>query len=729
MSSSFPLPVPRVRRRPVPPAAVAALALLPAALAAQAGRGAAATPITARDSSRRRLDIVVVSAMREARSVREVPFATSTVGADRWADRSGYGLDQALREVPGVLALSRAGTQDVRIVIRGFGARGAGDRSNAGTSRGVRVLLDGIPETEPDGRTSFDLVDLATIERVEVLRSNGSAAWGNAAGGVVSLSSRPSFTGTLGEASMQAGAYGLQRAIARAGTTFGGGAQVWLSATNTRFDGWRDHSDALRTQLVGGAAAPLPRGGQLGLQLAASNNLFRLPGPLTPAQYDADPRQSNPTYLTRDERRLNRVLRVGATLDQPVADSQDVSVMLYVNPKALQRSERNSFRDFTRYHVGGTASWGARFATGAVRHRLRAGTDAAYQDGAILFYSLAPGGVRGTTLTTNKGEGAQNVGLFVQDELAVGPRLRVLLGARYDDLSYFYKDFITPAISASRRFSRLTPRAGVTLALSEATSAYASYGGGVEIPAGNEVDPPAAGLPSSATMLNPLLAPIVSATWEVGGRHLVAREAGPLRLLSLDAAAYQTMVEGEPVPYNGGRFYLTAGEVRRRGAELGVLAAFAGGLTARVAATVASNTYLRYVVDSTYLGKPGARAVFDGNRVANLPGNFGTASLTWQPPSAPWLSFEAGLQHVGAYVADDANRVAVPAFTIWRASASADRPLGPVAVRVLWAVENAANARYVASAFTNPDYVNGAPAVFEPGLPRAMLLSVGIRRR
>jgi phosphoglycolate phosphatase-like HAD superfamily hydrolase len=65
-----------------------------------------------------------------------------------------------------VLAQSRYGTSDVRIVIRGYGARGAGDRSNAGTSRGVRVLVDGIPETEPDGRTAFDQIDLAAAEGV-----------------------------------------------------------------------------------------------------------------------------------------------------------------------------------------------------------------------------------------------------------------------------------------------------------------------------------------------------------------------------------------------------------------------------------------------------------------------------------------------------------------------------------------------------------------------------------
>ena len=83
---------------------------------------------------------------------------------------------EALSRVPGVVAQSRYGTSDIRLMIRGFGARGAGDRSNSGTTRGVRVLIDGFPETEPDGRTSLDQLDLAAAEGIEVIRSNASSA-------------------------------------------------------------------------------------------------------------------------------------------------------------------------------------------------------------------------------------------------------------------------------------------------------------------------------------------------------------------------------------------------------------------------------------------------------------------------------------------------------------------------------------------------------------------------
>ena len=59
--------------------------------------------------------------------------------------------------------------QDVQISIRGFGAR-----ASFGL-RGVRVYVDGIPATFPDGQGQITNVDLGSVERIEVLRGPSSA--------------------------------------------------------------------------------------------------------------------------------------------------------------------------------------------------------------------------------------------------------------------------------------------------------------------------------------------------------------------------------------------------------------------------------------------------------------------------------------------------------------------------------------------------------------------------
>ena len=83
---------------------------------------------------------IVVQSSRVRESLLRTPSAVSVVDRARFANGRAIGLDDALNGVPGVLVQSRGGAQDVRITIRGYGARGNGDRSNSGSMRGIRVL-------------------------------------------------------------------------------------------------------------------------------------------------------------------------------------------------------------------------------------------------------------------------------------------------------------------------------------------------------------------------------------------------------------------------------------------------------------------------------------------------------------------------------------------------------------------------------------------------------------
>src|SRR6185503_4491720 len=449
-------------------------------------------------------------------------LAITKLNAPELRSVSGFGLDEALSRVPGVIAQSRYGTSDIRLMIRGYGARGAGDRSNSGTSRGVRVLLDGFPETEPDGRTALDQLDLATAEAVEVIRSNASSLYGNAAGGVVNVITAPSSLTPVYEAQPMFGSFGLARYATRMSTPIAGGSGVlYANFTNTSFEGWREHSSSRRALVNGGALGRIGDRTQIGFHLTATNNLMHIPGPLTQDQVEEDPEQANPTYLTRNERRYNRIGRLGVTVQHDLDASTSLSSMLCVNPKFLQRSERNTFRDFTRYHVGGNLLGRKAFSSGEMRHQFTLGIDEAYQDGAILFYTLSPETNRGTTLTDNKGEGANNFGAFIQDEFKVSDKLGLLLGARYDKIMYNYRSFLPnpPVRSDSRKFSRVTPKVGINWLLSPTRSLYANMGGGIEVPAGNETDPTPGAPPA---LLNPLLDPIRSTSYEVGFKSVPA---------------------------------------------------------------------------------------------------------------------------------------------------------------------------------------------------------------
>jgi iron complex outermembrane recepter protein len=677
-----------------------------------------------------RLPQIVVQATRSPLRVLDAPLAVSIIRKSEFQDANGHRIDAALRAVPGVLAQSRYGGSDIRIVIRGFGARGAGDRSNAGTTRGVRILQDGFPETEPDGRTSMDLIDLAAIEQVEVVRSNASALWGNAAGGLVNFNSIPSFDASFVRFRQAIGGFGLNRQVAELGSVIGSG-RIAVTVANTTTDGWRQNSQGERLLANIGVVAPLSERTQLRASLVGADNKFNIPGPLTMTQYDTDASLANATYFQRRERRWNRIGRLGVELTHGLSEATSISGMAFVNPKYLQRSERGTYRDFTRYHIGGNAIMQNSHSLGStLKGHLTAGADEAYQDGAILFYGLTSTGERATDLRDNKREGANNIGAFLEERLSFGERFDLTLGARYDNITYYADSFINPTLNDEKSFKRLTPKVGVVYKYSPDHSFYANLGGGVEAPAGNETDPASTFGQDLVTALNPLLEPIRSTTLEVGTKHVKAYTSGLLRELSYDLALYQTNVTNEIVPYRGGRFYFTAGKAERRGAELGLRAHTAPGFGLTTAFTFSDNRYREYVVDSVHYGKAGATADYSDNKIVGVPDRFFTVAAEYVPTFFNTMGFELELQNVGDFFADDANTVTVPGYSLFNATASLRRPVrlgsSGLGVRGFVRFENIADKKYIGSAFLNPDVVSGVPVAFEPGLPRHVVVSLSL---
>ncbi len=671
-----------------------------------------------------RLPDVVRSVSRHRTSIWSQPASLATEQVDDML-RASTRLEEALSGIPGVLAQSRSGGVDLRITIRGFGSRGAGDRSNAGTMRGIRVLIDGFPETEPDGRTSLDLVDLGTASHIDVLRSNASASWGNAAGGVIAVSTRPE--GTTGQTNVMAsaGSFGFRRALTSGAVPLGE-SLLYGAFTRTLSDGWRANSGGERTLLNAAWVSPEDRRTTLGVFAVGTRNQFSIPGPLTADQVAANPQQANVAYLARRERRDNTIGRLGATITHRLTEALAVSASAFVTDKHLERSERGTYRFFDRTHRGASVLAERDFGRAGT---LMAGGDFALQDGPARFWSLTAAGDQGTTLQQDKNEWARNLGVFVEHDAAVGSRLNVALGVRWDAIDYRYFDYLTPTLNAQKTFQRVTPKLGATFKLAPAHVVFVSLGGGVEAPAGNETDPPGTFGQDTITGLNPLLDPIRSTTVEMGLRRVIAPARGAIQIVSYDVAVYQTNVRDEIVPYRGGRFYFTAGKARRRGLEASTNIGVGGGLEVGGSLTLQDHRYVDYLVDSVHYGRPGHFANYSGNQIVGSPKSYLGAEVRWSPAFSRTARLSAGVQAIGSYFADDANTVAVPRSTLFSAGLALHEPLsigGGLGLRGAITVNNLFNRKNIASAFLNPDLVGGKPAAFEPGLPRHAIVSVTV---
>ena len=642
---------------------------------------------------------VIVTGARIGESELRAPSAVSVLRRGDFANTRQISLADALGGVPGVFAQSRAGAQDARITIRGYGARGSGERSNVGGMRGIRILTDGIPVTEPDGRTALDLVDLGSTDRIEVIRSNASVFYGNASGGVVNLRSTLAFEHPWIEYAQHGGSFGYHREQGSVGFVLGR-ARGALSVLNSTFEGWRDHSQSWSTLARLRLSTPLDDATRLGLLGEFVSNLNRFPGGLTPSQLAADPSQANSNFVSRDDRRRDRVGRVAATLDRTSEGGQDLSAALWVEPKVLQRSERNRFREFNRYHVGGSAVWSREFklASGATT-RTTIGGDDAYQDGSIHFYALGIAGSKSTIPVANKREGANSGGVFAQQSFSTGA-WTVSAAARYDNLWYIAEDNTDSTLNSTKHFTRVTPKGTVSYRLADQT-VYTALGGGVESPAFNEIDPPPT--VTVPTSFNPFLEPIVSTTYELGGRGTLAAA------WRYDAALYWIDVKNDIIPFNGGAWFFTAGKSRRRGAEVALDWSPRTEFTLGGSATLSKNEYVRYTSD---------QGTFDGNDIAGLPAIVFAAHARCRWANA--VTAEASVNGNGKYFADDKNSISAPKYGLLNASLAYDRAFAQGTIRIFVAGNNLLDKSYIASVFINP--AGGAinPEVFEPGLPRSV---------
>ncbi len=648
---------------------------------------------------------VIVTGTRIEQPVSKVPAAVTVVRSSRYETTREMSLKDALDGVPGVLAQSRSGAQDVRITIRGYGARGNGERSNAGNMRGIRVLTDGIPASEPDGRTALDLVDLGLADRVEVSRSNVSALYGNASGGVVHLRTNLGFAAPFARAELRGGSFGYHREQGTVGFAAGRARGV-IALANSTYDGWREHSGASQALAQFRMTAPTGEEGRLMVIADGTSDLFRFPGALTAAQLAADPQQANAGFAARNERRRNRIGRLATTYDQRFARAHDLFLTAFVEPKALQRSERNRFRDFTRFHVGGSGVWTMDQPLGkGVTGQTTAGFDEAFQDGAIQFWNVIPWGARGTTQVADKREGANSAGVFAQQSVTFHERWNATVALRYDRLWYISQDFLDPALDASRHFTHLTPKGSVAW-LGRDHTVFAAIGGGVEAPAFNEIDPPA---PYDATTsLNPFLEPMISTTYEVGARGALPHA------FRYDAALYWIEVRNDIVPFNGGAYFFTAGRSRRRGAELGLDWLPLAPLSLRGSLTASHNEYVEYRND---LGD------FAGREVPGLP------PLTWYAAARCELprgvAADVSVEGASRYFADDANAAATFGWGIVNAGLSAKRAIGDVELSAFLNGANLLDKTYVASVFING--VDGQ--YYEAGMPRSFSLGLSVSFR
>ncbi|HEY0886875.1 MAG TPA: TonB-dependent receptor [Ramlibacter sp.] len=671
---------------------------------------------------------VTVTATRSEASPFDVPASVDVIDGERLraAGRPEINLSEGLGLVPGIVARDRQNyAQDLQLSIRGFGAR-----SSFGV-RGVRLYVDGIPATMPDGQGQLSHFDLASAGRIEVLRGPFSVLYGNSSGGVLQVFTEPGSGRPTVTPSLAVGSEGLVRPGVRASGA-AGALRYSLSANRFVTDGWREHSAAERN--LGNARLDLNAGEGRDWTLVANSVKLRADDPLglSRSQFESDPRGVDPAALSFNTRKTVRQDQLGAIHEHRLGGGQQLRLMVYAGQRDTVQFQSipvgpqgNALHpggviDLERRYAGTDLRWTAQSTLGSAPLELVAGLSYDHlQEQRRGWQNFAGGavGVQGA-LRRDEENRVANLDPYLQAVWKFRPRWSLTAGVRHSSVRFESQDrYIAGANrddSGNLRYRATLPVAGIMYAWSPQLHVYGAWGRGFETPTFNEL----AYRPDGSAGMNFALQPSHSRNLELGAKGRAAL-GGDWRS-QWTAALFQVATRGEIVTRtnSGGRSsFQNAGTTRRRGLELAWSAATDAGWQVQLAQTWLDAQYREAFASCT--GVPCAPLVIPaGNRIPGTSRSMSALEVSWQPGHG-WRG-GVELRRSGAVAVNDANTDAAPSYTTVAMHGGYVFNARRWALAATARVDNVFDRRYVGSVIVN----EGNGRFFEPAPGRGWVLKL-----
>ncbi|QPJ60472.1 MAG: TonB-dependent receptor [Candidatus Nitronauta litoralis] len=447
---------------------------------------------------------VFVTANREEQLEKDISQSVGSVGTEAIDVTTTNGLHEIMNRIPGVVVKNRFGSDDVVISVRGSGIR-----SNFGV-RGAFIMIDGIPLTEPDGQTRLDVIDLAAVERVEVVRGPASIIYGgNTSGGVINLITKKGEEGFHSDNRIMGGSFGFFKAYTSAYGTEGN-FRYHLGASHTQKDGYRAHSKTEGQRFNGNLEWELDDKSSLQMMLAAAAVDIKIPGGITRAQMLANPRSALANNVTNDFARYDDRFRYGVKYRRELTDHLTGSVTGYWDWRRLDHPIFQ-FIEIDRIATGGDFRLSYDRPLFGHDNNMVFGYNIQYQSSDTQRYQNA-GGNRGA-LTVDEDTVIDNSGVYFQDQFSILPNLKLTGGARWSLVEFDLTDDF-PADGNQTGFrdvEEVTYHVGLNYQPTEEITLFANHSTAFETPTESEFT---SGLTGGFINLMPMLVD----NYEVGVR-------------------------------------------------------------------------------------------------------------------------------------------------------------------------------------------------------------------
>ncbi|MEN9574935.1 MAG: hypothetical protein RL514_2790 [Verrucomicrobiota bacterium] len=270
----------------------------------------------------------VPSAAQALDQIKSVPGGASVIPAAEFKTGRVSTMKDALEYVPGVFVQPRFGSDEARLSIRGSGLQ----RTFHG--RGLKLMLDGVPLNLADGGFDMQAVEPLSVEYLEVFRGANALRYGSTTlGGAINYVSPTGYTADLAQARAEYGSYGYARAQVSSGQVIGP-VDYYVSLTHNSQDGFRANSKQSTQRVSSNFGYRLSDTIESRMFFTYVLSDSALPGNLTKAQLEANPRQANVANLAGNQHRDFELHRVANKTTFTLPDG-NLELMAFASHKDL----------------------------------------------------------------------------------------------------------------------------------------------------------------------------------------------------------------------------------------------------------------------------------------------------------------------------------------------------------------------------------------------------------
>ena len=672
------------------------------------------------DTLFRELNEVVITATRVPERIIDIPFSVVRLNYSNYQYDRKIGANNMLSSVPGLFLQSRYGNHDVRFSIRGFGSR-----SNSGI-RGIRILLDGIPESEPDGQTRIEAIDFNSIGHIEIVKGNASSLYTNAPGGVANFINDIEFRRSSIVQFNQFGSFGLRKNGVKAAVKTDK-YRFLTTYSYQNYDGYRAHNNEywhILNMVLETTPSEHTRLTILGYFV---DGMIKLPGSLTKAEFEQDPYQANQRSVDRDEKRITTKGRIGIRYNATFGRNlnNEVEVTAYGTIKYFERTSR-LYRIINRYGLGISGKYIHRHHIGKRKNEFLVGGDFFSQPARIEYYDNI-NGQRSDQILQLTDETIDNTGFYLSDNFEILPdKMFVLLTGRYDHVKYRREEETLPSRTDNRWFHAFTPKLSLNYKILPLLAVYGSFGYSFDSPANNELESP-----DPAFLFNHDLNPQESQNFEAGIKgKFYHRDTKWFKRVLFEATGFYIVVDNEIVPFEvlSEVYFRNAAKTHRLGTELGGLVEIWENLNFEASYTWSHFRYKSYEALTIEIDSLGNFIEIDqdfaGNTVPSVPAHNLYMALSYAYPIGKHFSLfgKVSYQGISGLWVDDANTDETAPYNLLNSVLGVDMRFGKFNMMLSGGVNNIFDAVYVG--FTNTNSAD--KRFYEAGAPRDYFVSLNL---